>query len=181
MASNAENASISWRQHDGPLWGSVHIAPIYDQPIRTSIFWSDWNVTRTKKNQSESLLILRINFASEVKKTSAVGSVHTSYLKHTLNARANMWVTWASTESWGVPLFYYTMAWSLATKYWLRLSEETGNALLNKSYHVAWSENQPWIQSVHHLLSSNGYRNVQINPPNSTGQFHKRFRLRLND
>ena len=72
-------------------------------------------------------------------------------------------------------------AWSLAIKYWLRLCTGTGNTLLNNAYHLALEENHMWVQSVQYSLSSNSLGNVWICPDNANVQFHKPFKLRLND
>ena len=91
------------------------------------------------------------NFASEIVKTSTIESVHTSYLKPTLNATLNVSKYPNNIGVYGELRRFLVLhnAWSLAMKHWLRLSEGTANALLNKSYHMACSENHPWIQSVH--------------------------------
>ena len=72
-------------------------------------------------------------------------------------------------------------AWSLAINYWLRLCTGTGNILLFIAYRLAMEENHMWVQSIQYLLSSNGLGDIWIYSENANAQFHKLFRLRLND
>ena len=72
-------------------------------------------------------------------------------------------------------------AWSLAIKYWLRLCTGTGSILLNNAYRLAMEENHMWVPNIQYSLSSNDLGDIWICPENANAQFHKLFRLRLND
>ena len=73
-------------------------------------------------------------------------------------------------------------AFALAIKYWLRLTQETKNVLLNESFKEAKRANIEWIQGIQSLLHNNGFGYVFSNPETvNTKIFHTQFRQRLND
>ena len=104
--------------------------------------------------------------------------VHTAYMKKTLNVikfASNMCMY---SELRRFPILHN--AWSLAIN-WLCLCTGTGNTQLNNAYRLAMEENHMWVQSIQYLLYSNGLGDIWICPENANAQFHKLFRLRLND
>ena len=73
-------------------------------------------------------------------------------------------------------------AFALAIKYWLRLTQETKNVLLNESFKEAKRANIEWIQGIQSLLHNNGFGYVFSNPETVNPKiFHTQFRQRLND
>ena len=109
----------------------------------------------------------------------SIEKVHTAYMKKTLNVTKFASNMCMYSELRRFPILHN--AWSLAIKYWLRLCTGTGNILLNNAYRLAMEENHMWVQSIQYLLSSNGLGDIWICPENANAQFHKLFRLRLND
>ena len=57
-------------------------------------------------------------------------------------------------------------------KYWIRLSNETKNELMNSAFKMATIENNSWIQAIYFMLSSNGYIKSCLYPPGVDGNFH---------
>ena len=109
----------------------------------------------------------------------SIEKVHTAYMKKTLNVTKFASNMCMYSELRRFPILHN--AWSLAIKYWLRLCTGTGNILLNNAYRLAMEENHMWVQSIQYLLSSNGLGDIWICPENANAQFHKLFRLSLND
>ena len=56
---------------------------------------------------------------------------------------------------------------------------ETKYDLLNSAFKMATIENNPWIQAIYFMLSSNGYRESWLYPPGVDYDFHLAFRQRL--
>ena len=73
-------------------------------------------------------------------------------------------------------------AWGQSIKDWVRLESGTGNKLLNEALYQTKRDSQEWIQSVEHMLCTNGFRDVWMNPGcYDLRCFHKAFIERLND
>ena len=53
-----------------------------------------------------------------------------------------------------------------AVKYWVRMENDSGNALLQNAFEVCKSENHFWIQDLRYLLNSNGLQYIVNNVKN---------------
>ena len=68
-------------------------------------------------------------------------------------------------------------AWGQSINYW-----RTGNKLLNEAFYQTKRDTHEWIQSVEHMLCTNGFRNLWMNPRcYDIICFHTAFTKRLND
>ena len=109
-----------------------------------------------------------------------VEQVHTSFCKRSLNVNKYASTTGVMAELARYPIMHNAHA--LAIKYWLRLKSGTHNKLLNEAYKVTENEKHDWYQSIQHLLCTNGFRNIWLDPNSvNINTFHKTFKRRLND
>ena len=72
-------------------------------------------------------------------------------------------------------------AWSMAIKYWLRITTGTQNMLLNEAYKTVIHEKHNWMQCIQVLLNSHGFGDAGLNPFTARSSFHKLFTTRLDD
>ena len=73
-------------------------------------------------------------------------------------------------------------AYSLAIKYWLRLTRGSKNILLNETYKENIKLKSEWLQSIEAMLCINGFRNIWAEPSQANHEtFHRDFKKRLDD
>ena len=133
-------------------------------------------------DDKEFLLRQNSNYISnfELKTPHKVEQVHTSFCKRSLNVNKYASTTGVMAELARYPIMHNAHA--LAIKYWLRLKSGTHNKLLNEAYKVTENEKHDWYQSIQHLLCTNGFRNIWLDPNSENiNTFHKTFKRRLND
>ena len=111
---------------------------------------------------------------------SDMAKMHIGYCKKSLNMSKYASSTAVLFELGATPIDH--KAYSLAIKYWLRLTRGTKNKLLNETYKENVKIKSEWVQSIEAMLCINGFRNIWAEPSLANHEtFHRDFKKRLDD
>ena len=104
------------------------------------------------------------------KNLSDLEKVHANYMKRSLNINKHVSSLCVYEELDRFSIIH--KAWSMAIKYWLRITTGTQNRLLNEAYKTAIYEKHNWVQCIQALLNTHGFGDVWLNPFIAISSFH---------